>query len=86
MPSSTLLAFTSTWLAVLTWYFDMPALTFHPTLRSTVPELVHISIPHPLHSSNSPAVRSLPDYERHFQHHLMAGRALAHASEARLLR
>ncbi|MEW5306673.1 MAG: hypothetical protein WDW36_009123 [Sanguina aurantia] len=57
-----------------------------PPIVVNVPELVHVSLPHPLHSSNSPAVRSLPDYERHFQHHLMAGEAVWQASQARLLR
>ncbi|KXZ49649.1 hypothetical protein GPECTOR_20g506 [Gonium pectorale] len=57
-----------------------------PPLTVQVPPLAEVALAHPLHSAASPLVRALPDYERHFQHHLATTRAYWEVAQARLQR
>ncbi|GLC36258.1 hypothetical protein PLESTB_000603400 [Pleodorina starrii] len=57
-----------------------------PPLQVQVPPLAEVNLAHPLHSAPSPLVRALPDYERHFQHHLATTRAYWDVAQARLQR
>lgn len=51
-----------------------------------MPPLAEVDLEHPLHSAASPMLRALPDYERHFQHHLLTARAYWDVAQARLQR
>ncbi|GLI69495.1 hypothetical protein VaNZ11_014129 [Volvox africanus] len=57
-----------------------------PQLHVQVPPLAEVNLAHPLHSAPSPLVRALPDYERHFQHHLATTRAYWDVAQTRLQR
>ncbi|GFR46208.1 hypothetical protein Agub_g7746 [Astrephomene gubernaculifera] len=57
-----------------------------PPLQVQVPPLAEVNLAHPLHSAPSPLVRALPDYERHFQHHLATTRAYWDVAQARMQR
>ncbi|GIL74831.1 hypothetical protein Vretifemale_4634, partial [Volvox reticuliferus] len=57
-----------------------------PPLHVQVPPLAEVNLTHPLHTAPSPLVRALPDYERHFQHHLATTRAYWDVAQTRLQR
>eukprot|EP00198_Chlamydomonas_reinhardtii_P008819 XP_001698156.1 predicted protein [Chlamydomonas reinhardtii] len=55
-----------------------------PQIQVQVPPLAEVNLAHPLHAAASPLVRALPDYERHFTHHLATTRAYWDVAQRRL--
>lgn len=65
---------------------ELPQVEPEPVLKVDIPPLGPVPVHHPLHTAISPLIRALPDYERQFQQHMMAGRAYWEVSQQRVQR